>query len=112
MSLRFVSFSFALVVGLAACSTHTQGSCDQRQTSAMACIDYTGTADAIANYKSACTAPQVWTDSPCTHANSVGGCKQTTNDFTLVTWFYGSTPYTSATIMQACTSSNSTYVAP
>jgi hypothetical protein len=106
-------FAFiAIVAGLAGCGGSSQGSCDQRQTSAMACIDYNGTANEIAAYKNSCTAPQVWSDSPCTHANSVGGCKQTMGDFTLITWFYGMTPYTSATIMQACASSNSTYVAP
>jgi hypothetical protein len=106
----------ALVSLLGACGGgNSTGSCDQRQVSSMACLDYNSpSADVIATYKSACTAPQVWSDSPCPHSGSVGGCQAMypSPTITITTWFYGSMPYTSATIMSACAQSHSTYVAP
>lgn len=103
------------VLGAAACGgssmSSSASSCDLR-TSAMYCQEYVSfAASTLAPYKSACTG--TWSDSGCTRAGAVGGCKTTSSIGDVVNWFYAGGPYAdAAAVMAACSQSSSTFVAP
>jgi hypothetical protein len=86
--------------GTGSSSSSASGSCDTQSVNS-ACIDYSGPAAIIAEYKSACSGG-TWRDGGCPHANSVGGCRasDTTLKLTYTTWQYP--PQTTDAVKQAC----------
>jgi hypothetical protein len=69
------------------------GSCLTEKHGGRTCTDYIATPEEIKSARAAC-APgvyiqAVWSDAPCDHASSNGGCWSSTRTPTQIQWFYG-----------------------
>lgn len=108
-----------MVVALSAAgcsgSSRATGSCNLT-TSVGYCQDYTNwDPNGIGPYRTACTDNGgTWSDSTCTHASAVGGCRMSSALGDLTNWFYEGGPYDAAMAREACESgtSDSMFVAP
>jgi hypothetical protein len=70
------------------------GSCTQEDEKGQICTDYFAQGDELASTKLKCRrgkkyAAAVWSDAPCEHTTSHGGCWPSRQKPTRIRWFYG-----------------------
>jgi hypothetical protein len=70
------------------------GSCTQEDEHGQICTDYFASGDELASVRLKCRkgktyAAAVWSDAPCDHAASHGGCWPSRQKPTRIRWFYG-----------------------
>jgi hypothetical protein len=92
-------------------TTTGTASCTTMAGSITTCGDISGLLTSQTNYKTACMQAGGTAGSGCSHIGAVGGCRSQANGISSTTWFYAPT-YTAAMVMQSCSQTLLTYVAP
>lgn len=89
-------------------------SCDAHNNASVPnCQEWTNVSasQSIDQLQGFCAMPLAMT--PCSHTDSLGGCKTQNANYTYIRWFYSGTTYSSAAmVMTVCSQSQASYVPP
>lgn len=92
-------------------TTTGTASCTTMASGITSCSDVSGPLTGQTNYKTSCMQAGGTAGTGCSHSGAVGGCRSQSNGITATAWFYAPT-YTAAMVMQSCSQTLLTYVAP